>query len=72
VSKKPQKTPPQELFGRFVVIAATDVVKNKTARKSFPPVIYSIKVNKIKLIDEFLCGWNFLPDFETASSPIWE
>jgi len=72
VSKKPQKISSEGILGSFAVVVATDVVKNKTARKRSLSGIYWINVNKIKAIGKILCGRNFFPVFETISGPISE
>jgi len=70
VSKKPQKYPHKGFWGSFVVIAATVVVKNKTARKRFLRGIYVIKINKIKAVYVFICAGAFLSGLGSVSGPV--
>jgi len=70
VSKKPQKRPIEGLFLGIAVVAATVVVKNKTARKRFLRGIYVIKINKIKAVYVFICAGAFLSGLGSVSGPV--
>jgi len=78
VSKIPQKISSGGLLGKFVVIAATVVVKNKTGRKISLSGICFIKVNKINAIcifvrPEFFCRdwWRTSAPFQNIILKIW-